>query len=412
MIACLLLLSTLCCVGCKKEQEASTEQRFVLEKDPVLITTEQKEEMTSRIVEVFCATLYEHKNMVLSPEKREQLVALTKGQVIPLLETVLSYNDFEKLSVLNFDISAPDALFDTYLSLSSLLGNEKAGNLFYNFALLYYDQSYQMTMEHYEQYGYSWSLEDAQKYKRQHEQLKNTVAIEDFSTVMSIVSLCAASIDVFAGLEDVSFIREKGGGYLLSLMRRQAKTLDAADNAESLACAGGLLLEFVFGEMRPPEQFSPIEDAEWYAIAENGADLHALCSTIPQFFDLYRAYAYALTQEEADVLLNHADQRAQTVFSVLSRCEEEFVLWAKSVSACTLACEAEKKAIELCKETQAFSAYASQQMPVSAERLATLIALCASNPSDQTAKEELQAALESFAFSVAPYVSYVYVGRK
>ncbi len=368
--------------------------------------------MTSITVEIFCSALYTNKGVVLDGAKRAEIASIVNSEVMPTVEKILSYDDFKELSVLNFEGSGAYALFDTYLSVSAVLGSQKAGSLFYELALVYFEHNRKASIEKYAQYGNAWNLDDAQRYERQYNQLKSNVRVNDFALVMSVISLCATTADVMGDFDDISVFKNKGGSYMLTFLRRQSALLSAAEDRESLAYAGMLAFEFVFNEVSAPEGFTTLEASEWYALARGGEQMWSICSTLPELFSLYSAFANTLTLSEAELLYSSENQeeRRAVVLTVLDRCRSEFVLWADKLAACSLATDYEKNAIYACGASDEFYEYANTHTALTPSELAALISECAA-AADGEAQARLEAALESFMFSVAPYVTYVYYGK-
>ncbi len=403
-LALLLLVCTLLLAACGKAQAPTKAQRLTVEGGTrAPITSEQREEMTSITVELFCSALYSADGMVLSSEHKAKLAELVRGKIIPIFEETLSYEDFKELSVLNFDIADIHSLFDTYLSVTSVLDAQKAGRLFYGLALIYFEQSRRASAEEYAKYGNSWNLEDTQKYARQYKELSDKVNPNDFALVMSMTSLFASSADIFGELDEISVFSEDKDSYLLTVMRRQAALLRKASSRDSLAYAGKLVLEFVFGELNAPKHFDTLESNEWYALGASGDALYELCLTLPELFELYSAFANTLTRAEANSLLSEdSGEREKTALAVLGRCSDELTAWANELSSRTLAGEREMAAIKNCGEAEGFAEYEERRSEITPSELASAV---------REGGESLDTAIENFMFSVAPYATYVYYGR-
>lgn len=413
----MLLLSTLLLFSCAAAKQSALDVSLKVEESTrdVIYTEEQKNAMTSGLLEVFCREIYGCDLSTLNPVLKEGLLAQINTYILPNLErNKISYEEFEKLNLADFTSADIEGLCRAYLNASQIIGAERAGGLMYDLCLSYLAQAEADSLDKYHNHGYEWFYTEAERYRTERQMLERDVSREDFTLLVGVASLCVSTVrgaDIFGA--DV--IDGDAGGLLLTFIRRQAALFDGGITARSAGAMTRVLLEYTFNNTSPSAGASALETNYFYALGEFGEDFYRFGQTLPKLIELYADSAKKMTADEASLILSgDANTRIKTLCSILSRSKDTLSPFFCELEACSLKTQAELEAIEKSGKEGEYLSYAEKRESVKTADLIRGIAAVADSTDDGTEQSitELYGLLENYLFGIAPYATFVYFGGR
>lgn len=413
----MLLISTLLLFSCAAAKQSALDVSLKVEESTrdVIYTEEQKNAITSGLLEVFCREIYGCDLSTLNPLLKEGLLAQINTYILPNLErNNISYEEFEKLNLADFTSADIEGLCRAYLNASQIIGAERAGGLMYDLCLSYLAQAEADSLDKYHNHGYEWFYTEAERYRTERQMLERDVSREDFTLLVGVASLCVSTVrgaDIFGA--DV--IDGDAGGLLLTFIRRQAALFDGGITARSAGAMTRVLLEYTFNNTSPSAGASALETNYFYALGECGEDFYRFGQTLPKLIELYADSAKKMTADEASLILGgDANTRIKTLCSILSRSKDALSPFFCELEACSLKTQAELEAIEKSGKEGEYLSYAEKRESVKTADLIRGIAAVADSTDDGTEQSitELYGLLENYLFGIAPYATFVYFGGR
>lgn len=414
LLMCLTVFPSCVFGGTGTQDKADTEQRLTVNKTEILYTQEQKEYITSSLLEVFCDALYKTEGMMLGDTQKQSVIQSIESRVIPALEKGgVSFEDFEKLSVKNF---LPGNITDAaqlYIDCVSVIGSRSASTVFYELSVAMLDMKRENAQKRYDRYGYSWYLDDAKRYERQASDLENKIGRENFERVAGMMSFCifsATAADIFGDGE----VSDELPSLFLTFVRRQSSALVGSMDKNQWGAAARLIFELVFCESAPPSDMSPAGAAQWYAMAGLSEQAESCGAALESLFELYFAVAKKLTPDQASLICNgDRSERVSAVCRAISECESEFIAFVGRLSEVKISSESQRASLEEKGMLDKFYEYEKRRGEVTPEGLFEVICACgeADGESDRYI-DQIKEMTEDMMFSISPYATFAFIYEK
>lgn len=194
--------------------------------------------------------------------------------------------------MLALDSLGTDNTKKLYLEISEELGSDYIGTILYNIALWSYDYKYDKAMADYEEYGYSYKLEDAQRARDDQKVLSDEVGKERFIAVIN--SAISIPEILFEGALDSEKMDSFSNEEILDLIERiELDSLNMSDSAWTL-----MLSYFVPSSNSTS---APYIDQIFYTMQKEG-DLSELASIMNDYISLIQFAQDNLDSEDVDLL--------------------------------------------------------------------------------------------------------------
>ena len=318
VLACSLLLTVISSLyGCGGKIMKTVQEGIVISPDPVVEYSEETEGYAEYVIFDLLQSYYRQtviENLPVATLNKLELEARQIGEItrgtglseekyIQFIEALDEHGDAVISDLVTEGESPIMAIKPLYLELSELLGVDYISRFFYCLCLHHYDRNYRQQIENYERYGYSYLLEDAQRYRLSKEILISEVGEDNFATVLRMGFMLS---DVFFGgaLEGERIQSFSNREILLFLQHMDISKL-------SVSARGWELLLSFFVPERAGTDFS---SRFLYTANENG-DLKRLSEMMSSVVPLLASAQASLAETDID-LFRDEDHKAllQSVF--------------------------------------------------------------------------------------------------
>lgn len=188
-----VILSALFLLSCDKSGDTELKNGIEIEEDAPYSPSEEVRQRAENSIFTLVKGYYQKTATESLPDNTISKIKTESGKIRALTEkyplTEKQYTDFiaclEKNTDIIIDVCAaeeadPSKMKALYKELSAVSSEEYVGNTAYNLLLYYYDYKYNESMDRYSSYGYSFLLEDAEKFKADKSVLENEIGADSF----------------------------------------------------------------------------------------------------------------------------------------------------------------------------------------------------------------------------------------
>ena len=413
IIKAVSLLLALCSLSgitaCKKDDTQDYDENCHVE----IITEEVKysdafiESASQKYLNIASAIAELSYGVAPDEELKEALASDFKSTLIPIFYRVKIYEEeldsiltkTEEYLTNNDNSLNPGFIFEFYQALVSVLNSEKSGALAYELALFTVNSNADEAKERYERYGFSWYLEDYNKYTDLYQSLVTlgrTKFVGAISVSSSITSLILGKTELSGN--DILDITSSEFLFILDSQGQHFK--DNSLTSEEWQVFGALISDFI------PTKASDIYSSLLYALKKDDYITKAFAA-MPEVVSLYASVAAKLKEE--GIFRTDAAEQEQTaaLISALLDCEEDIKKLDSSLSRYAKLDSARvKSAVEEYASREMLDSFFENTPPIGCDKLIAELKSIGDNPAD-TSSAMLKNTLASYICAYAPYLSYV-----
>lgn len=289
---------------------------MITQAQPPVYSQQSVAAMQENIYRLFAAVFYSQTNVQELPLT---LKTYASGVEQTIRQMEISAAAYEGLSLLFAQTAATVEEAETvrlsfftlapfYGNIAATIGFDNAGRLSYRIVLYVYESLYQLNMDRYEKFGYSYLLQNAKAYEEEKKLLENEVGENNF--VLAAQTLCALCSLTQSGLSD---------GIAAHLSDGEVLTLIQAQKSSSLALSeqGWNVLFSCFSKL-DGQSYA----AEFLALAQKNGDINQICARMNGLFALLSAVQSKFTIQQTALLRSGlTEQLIHSVFSAFGESE-------------------------------------------------------------------------------------------
>lgn len=408
-LALFVLLGSVSCTKTPTPEEPVSGTRLTVTEVPAVYTPEMLTSYAERVTALCADAVFYVEGLVLNETQRQKLTATLRDELLPRLSEIPVYPE-ETDAVLSAleqtvhaDVSDGGLLpLRFYQSCLSVVGSTRAGKLGYLAASMWLTSREETCRARFDKYGYSWYLEDAERYASLRERLSNELGEDGFCNAAEMLTFAASSLVGGVLAEEQETAYGLSSEELTAILQKQAARFGELCPTESQwTLVGDLLTELV-----PERRGTPME-AEADALARVGYFARA-AAVMPSVIDLYGAFVSHMTPQDAETILWSEDETARTVAvcRVLSLCDGELTAFLRAAEThAATADEEEQKALKQTGVWDDCQAFLLTCGTADAETLRAAVASCAAAQTIESA-QTLGRTLRAYLATQAPYLFY------
>ena len=397
-------------------QDDSTAPRLTVEAVDVIYTPEEQETVTLELKTILSRAALLRDGLVLSEVELTEIEIYIKENILPMLcrarvgyadavllcKVAVSYlQEGESLSEINM-------ARDFYNACMSVLGSRRGGVVLFESAALYALEMRDRALERYDMYGYAWYLADAEQYTAHYTALTEKIGETHFSAVLGACFFASSLIRGTLWAETDEGLTLTDAEICLLWQRQAAHLKEELPPAEVCSVTLEILFDWFCRDASVPEDLSDPEIAYYSALRECPDHAIRAGECLPLFVGLYEKAVSFLTPADVSLLrCGSSDEREQVICRILTGAPNEFLAVTDALSRRPFAREQEKDALVRAGVWESYVVYESERRPVSPELLWGCIEDYAANP-DAGRRDALAGAWENYAFSVAPYATFIW----
>lgn len=408
-LALFVLLGSVSCAKTPTPEEPVSGTRLTVAEVPAVYTPEMLASYAERVTALCADAVFSVEGIVLNETQRQKLTATLRDELLPRLSEIPVYPEETDavLSALEQTVSGESSdggllPLRFYQSCLSVVGSTRAGKLGYLAASMWLTSREETCRTRYEKYGYSWYLEDAERYASLRERLSNELGEDGFCNAAEMLTFAASSLVGGVQAEEEETAYGLSAEELTAILQKQAARFGELCPTESQwILMGDLLTELV------PERRGTPAEAEADALARVGY-LARAAAVMPSLITLYGAFVSHMTPQDAEAILWSEDETTRTVAicRVLSLCDGELTafLYAAETHAAT-AHEEEQNALKQTGAWDDCQEFLLACGTADAETLRNAVASCAASQTPASA-EAFGRTLRAYLATQAPYLFY------
>ena len=406
LLALSILLGTTSCETATSEKKYDKSIKFEIEKQSIAYTDEFIDNANVQFTNIALNILEVYNGTKLTDAQIRDVSAHFKKTIVPIFLKARIFEDefnnildgLEELTAEGSDSHGISVMFDIYNTLICSIDSKRAGFVLYELTKTLTDARRQKATDRYNQYGYSWYLEDEERLSELYNEICDMGA-EKFSAICAFTSIIASTMlytptfnsdSVFTlGDVDILYILEYHGEYFkeLNITEKDATTF------------GELITEFI------PNNASTPLSSHLYSLGEDGYFVEA-SKVLPSFIKLYSALTSKLRQMDELKIITNPDQSALAIVRALNECKPELSDLLDSIDehACTSS-DRELVSIKQSGLYDEFLTFANNTAPMDNEAfLASLTQMAEEQPNE--IQEQLIDNLISRIYYSAPYLTF------
>lgn len=408
-LALFVLLGSVSCAKESSSEETVSDTRLTVTDVPAIYTPEMLASYAERVTALCAEAVFHVEGIVLNETQRQKLTATLRDELLPRLSAIPVYPEETDavLSALEQTVrgeSSDGGLLPLrfYQSCLSVVGSTRAGKLGYLAASLWLDSREETCRTRYEKYGYSWYLEDAERYASLLDRLQNEFGEDGFCNAAEMLTFAASSLVGGVLAEEKETAYGLSAEELTAILQKQAaRFLELCPSESQWTLVADLLTELV-----PERRGTPME-AEADALARVGYFTRA-AAVMPSLITLYGAFVSQMTPQDAEAILWGADETARTVAvcRVFSACDGELTAFLRAAKThAATADEEERKALVQTGVWDDFQDFLLESGTADAEMLRAAVASCAASQTPEAA-EHFERTLRAYLCTQVPYLFY------
>ena len=411
---CLMLICgiLLCFAGCHDAPSQEAPQtRLHVETEAVSYTQAFSQDVTPRAVELLFRLIRIMGGPQATDEEREAARTRVQQDLFRStlranitqqeLEQILSFTQqyCEEAEAATTDKNAFLAFCRFYQSVVGLIGTTRAGMLTFDGCHLYLTNRIVVCEQRYAQYGYSWYLEDANRYRGQLAALGQELQESTFSDAISVFVVLGSFLTGVLPNE----ISQKSAllydAELLQILQMQADRFARLD----VTPRQWYLMADILSDIRARSADTAL--SAQLGVMQKSKQSAALAQSMPAFLCLYRATLHHIDEQGISLLRADATRAQQSgvICEALSHCEAEFLSFTAQLEPLLHTDGvAEQKELKRLGLSQDFEHFLANTVCVDAHALFDVISAY-TDTQDTTA---LRSASLSYLRTHAPHLAY------
>ena len=414
IIALFLLVSLVFgMTSCDRGQEIPPKDRpLVVESEDVVYTDEGIAEIADGLVKTADILMPILGYPKLKDDERAELHSLTRDRIIPIAREIPIYESelrrifdilVEELSAISADNTDTDRLgiiADAYARMSAHVDSRRLGELIFELDLEWMGDSLERAKDRYDRYGYSYYLEDIEKYTAlisDAEQLGSEAFSDALSVFMFIASASFGTV-----IADGSTVGVKAADILVIMKKQGEKFASLGINEAQWQTVAAMCEELI------PDAISSAIHAKVTWTLDDEDYFTSAAAVMPDVIDFYEIFTSEISPEAAEGI-----EEGTELSLALSICRE----LARNKSALTDLLSAMEEKIPGASEAQisimttyekeGYAEFTSLYLSSKEELIASIEAFV--NEPTEDSIEELKRTVIGFAASINPVVAYVYM---
>lgn len=389
------------CSSCSERTEEYDETlRVEIIREDIAYTDEYVRTAEDRFVSIVSA-LIEHYGGALNVYQISKIRAQFRLNVIPMLYRIKIYDGelneiFARLEEYVKEDDIPPFFTLIYNSALDVLGTNRCARLFHGTSLLILNAKVEKAEEKFNEYGFSWYGEEAERCRRIKSELQEmgedrfTEAMSIFTSLISLgASIKQSDLDGAFRLEETS---------ILYVIRYRTRIFtESAITEDEWALIGSLFTELI------PQRSSSFESSMLYEM-KKVSYLSEATRAMPELVALYSALAVAISDIPDVSFTLPYDEQAKVLATALLECESELYALCEALTEHAASDETSQRSL-IVKHfgKEALEGHAA----ISYDELITELEIIAA----EGGIDALYDATVSYLYGIAPYLTLAYLGN-